>query len=532
MAISNDKMILRSVTRLFESGTLTGLSESELLDRFVIRHDDVAFEALVVRHGPMVLGVCRRYLSNPHDVDDAFQATFLVLVKRAESIRDRSRLASWLFGVARHVSLKARERVLRRQRTEGAQAIDQAEKLKPEHPLKSLLDEELARLSERDRAAIVLCDLEGLTGDEAAEVLGLRAVTLRSRLHRARMRLKDRLVLRGVTNSAGLTTAALSANVSRALAEQTVQAAIAACSKNLAAGAISATVLSLTQGVLHSMMLTKLKYAAAMFVAVGLVGTTATVTTAQIPANPTPSSNENDRLKRLEEKLDKFIEVLDKRLAPPQAMIFPPVAPRAVNPVIQPALPATPVLPSTPEIRALESASRRPVLATPEMPDTPLLQASSATAGPSLTTTQPPVADPLAPASADLNPNQNNPFRAPAQPGQPRRPSNRSAAASSPRPQPTQNSSNLAPNAGERISSIERRMNDIQMRFDSLEKRLKRLEGNKENEPQPLTRTTQSSRNLPPPTQPRSDVAPSLIPHVRGAEDLLDPNLPAKASSR
>src|SRR3954447_6451072 len=112
--------VLRHLQRLFSLGTVAGLTEWQLLHRYVTRHDEAAFEALVARHGPMVLGVCRRVLDDPHDVEDAFQATFLVLVKKAGSIRDRDVLGTWLYGVARRVAVRARVEARRRRARERA----------------------------------------------------------------------------------------------------------------------------------------------------------------------------------------------------------------------------------------------------------------------------------------------------------------------------------------------------------------------------------------------------------------------------
>ena len=110
--------VARSVERLFTDGTMTGAGEGQLLDRFLAEGDEEAFEAILRRHGPMVLGVCRRVLSDPHDVEDAFQATFLLLVRRAGSIRDRSVLGPWLHGVARRVAVRARVNARRRRSRE------------------------------------------------------------------------------------------------------------------------------------------------------------------------------------------------------------------------------------------------------------------------------------------------------------------------------------------------------------------------------------------------------------------------------
>src|SRR5690242_18404062 len=158
---------LREVHRLFESGTAAGLDEAGLLARFVARRDESAFAALVGRFGPMVLGVCRRRLRDPRDVEDAFQATFLVLIRRAGSIRDPHRLGPWLYGVAYRVAGRAGKVADRRRDRErpGAEAeaiaVDSRDHADLDE-LRAALDREIQRLPETLRLAVVLCHLEGL----------------------------------------------------------------------------------------------------------------------------------------------------------------------------------------------------------------------------------------------------------------------------------------------------------------------------------------------------------------------------------
>ena len=154
-----------------------------MLERFVTSRDETAFEALVARFGPMVLGVCRRSLDNPQDVDDAFQATFLILVKKARSIRDGDRLGPWLYGVAYKVASRARAQSWHRLRRERSHAEEAAVVMPLEserNEWNALLDEELNRLPEKYRAPIVLCHLEGQTHDEAAARLRCPVGTVRS----------------------------------------------------------------------------------------------------------------------------------------------------------------------------------------------------------------------------------------------------------------------------------------------------------------------------------------------------------------
>ena len=153
----------------------------------------------------MVLGVCKRMLTDPHDADDAFQATFLVLIKRAGSIRDRALVAPWLYGVALKVARRARVESARRKARERLAVVAEEETAEGLDSgwseLRTLIDEEIGRLSEPHRRAVVLCDVEGLTREEAASRLGWSVNMVRGRLERARGRLRDRLARRGVAPS-------------------------------------------------------------------------------------------------------------------------------------------------------------------------------------------------------------------------------------------------------------------------------------------------------------------------------------------
>ena len=133
---------------LFERGSLTGLGEGQLLDRFLGHRDEVAFAELIARHGPMVLDICRRWLDDPRDVEDAFQATFLILVRKAGSLRDRAALSSWLYGVSLRVARRARSQTMRRRLREGAMAVDQAQRSpaasdETGREVRGIMDEEL-----------------------------------------------------------------------------------------------------------------------------------------------------------------------------------------------------------------------------------------------------------------------------------------------------------------------------------------------------------------------------------------------------
>ena len=181
--------VLGPIQRLFGRGTVSGLSEGQLLARFVGDRDELAFEAIVSRHGPMVLGICRRLLDDPHDVEDAFQATFLVLVRRADSLRDRDLLANWLYGVALRIATRCRrDRATRRVRERSAGETEPVTCTEEDGlgELRTVIDVEVARLPERFRLPLVLCYFEGLTHDQAAERLGCPVGTVRSRMAKAR----------------------------------------------------------------------------------------------------------------------------------------------------------------------------------------------------------------------------------------------------------------------------------------------------------------------------------------------------------
>ena len=216
----------RVLARLFELGPVAGMTDGQLLDRFTTRRGDAAeaaFEALVKRHGPMVSRVCRGCLRDEHDVEDAFQATFLVLVRRANALGERDLLGPWLYGVAHRVARKARAVAARRRGREGASAdvdpparLDTAGTVQVE--LGPVLHEEVDRLPAKYRAPVILCHLQGLTHAEAARELAWPVGTVSVRLARARKILADRLARRGVTASVAVVSAGLAAEASAAAA--------------------------------------------------------------------------------------------------------------------------------------------------------------------------------------------------------------------------------------------------------------------------------------------------------------------------
>jgi RNA polymerase sigma-70 factor (ECF subfamily) len=242
----------------------TELSDAQLLEHFVARREEEAFSALVRRHGPLVLGICRRLLGHAQDAEDAFQATFLVLARKAATVQPRERLAAWLHGVAYHAALKLRASNARRRAREREVAAMTEAHAGPPEELLALLDEELGRLPDKYRLPIALCDLQGKTYKDAAQQLGWPEGTLSVRLARARQALAGRLTRRGVTLSAAALTAALaraaSAAVPTALLTGTTHAGyLWGTGQALAAGIVSSRAESLAEGVLKAMLLTKLK---------------------------------------------------------------------------------------------------------------------------------------------------------------------------------------------------------------------------------------------------------------------------------
>jgi RNA polymerase sigma factor (sigma-70 family) len=255
-----------------------GETDGQLLSSFLDRQDEAAFEAIVRRHGPMVFGVCRRLVGTHHDAEDAFQATFLVLARKAASVRPRERLANWLHGVALRTALKAKTmKAKRRGREQQVPQMPEPEAASQDQwrDLQPLLDQELHGLPENYRLPIVLCDLEGKTIKEATRQLGWPQGTLAGRLARGRKLLAKRLANRGVVLSAGLLATVVAqqapAAVPAALMSATVQAAARlAAGQAVVAGVVPARVALLTEGVLKAMLLTKLK---SVMVTVALVGT-------------------------------------------------------------------------------------------------------------------------------------------------------------------------------------------------------------------------------------------------------------------
>jgi RNA polymerase sigma factor (sigma-70 family) len=268
MAATTLPTFLNRLKQAMAGEALAACSDRELVERLRAGRDDAAFRAVLERHGPMVFQVCRRALNSTADVEDAFQATFLVLVRRGHTIRRHTSLASWLHGVARRTALKLRTQASRRRRRETRSARPASVGLADDTTwgeLRGLLDEELERLPEACRTALVLCYLEGRTQDEAAAQLDVSKSTLRRHLERARGMLGRRLARRGITLGAALAARLLtdcspSAAMPRVLLARTTESARHTAA-NVAAPAsvLPARVAALSDGVMKTMQYAKYK---------------------------------------------------------------------------------------------------------------------------------------------------------------------------------------------------------------------------------------------------------------------------------
>jgi RNA polymerase sigma factor (sigma-70 family) len=254
----------RPLETLFRLGTTGNLTDAQLLERFVAHRGEdaeAAFAAVVERHGPMVLRVCRGILTDPNDAEDAFQVTFLVLARKARAIARRSLLANWLYGVAVRSAREVRKNAARRRAREGTMDdIGRAES-RPDADcgeLRFVIDEELSRLPESFRSPVVLCDLEGKTHKEAARILGVPVGTVSSRLVRARGLLRTRLARRGLDpSSAEPPRHSIPMALPPALVAATARAAVRIATGAPVAGAVSAQLATITEGVLKTMLIAK-----------------------------------------------------------------------------------------------------------------------------------------------------------------------------------------------------------------------------------------------------------------------------------
>jgi RNA polymerase sigma factor (sigma-70 family) len=268
----------------------------------------------------MVLGICRRVLGDAHEAEDAFQATFLVLARKAASVVRREKVASWLYGVACRTAREARLRASRRRARE--ERVSKPARVLPDETdslaeLRAILDEELARLPVRYRGAVVLCELEGLSRQQAARRLGIPEGTLSSRLARAKAELRARLIRRGlavpVVALLGMVVREASGSpLPGATLESTVAAAMRIAAGYSVAGAVSASVASLTEGVLKIMLLARLKVFALCMGAVAAFCSGAVVVAQAQPQNSDRPPVDSDRTAAMERKLDRIITALDR----------------------------------------------------------------------------------------------------------------------------------------------------------------------------------------------------------------------------
>src|SRR5262245_52751331 len=292
------------VRRLRQSAMLdAGMSDGALLERYLAQRDDAAFTALVRRHGPMVLGVCRRVLRDAHDADDAFQATFLVLVRKAQTVFPRERVGPWLYGVAYRTSLKAKAMSLRRRAKQKVLHDLPSPPRSADADWLAALDQEIHRLPDKYRLPVVLCDLEGKTRKQAARQLGWPEGTVATRLQHGRSLVQKRLLRHGLPCSAGAITlawaeATSAASVPASLASATIQTA-SLFSAGKIAGLVPLKIIALAQGVLQAMVLAKIKNASAILIVLGALGLTlggltegTHRATAQTPAVAQPAPGE------------------------------------------------------------------------------------------------------------------------------------------------------------------------------------------------------------------------------------------------
>jgi RNA polymerase sigma factor (sigma-70 family) len=321
MTGSSTTSVREFLRQLAVSSAVHGVTDGLLLDRYVTERDEAAFAALVQRHGRLVLNVCRRMLRREHDVEDAFQATFLLLVRRANSIHRREAVASWLYGVAYRVAAKARAQNARR--PVAAETLDlpaEPDEARAWRDLRPVLDEEINRLPARYRAPVVLCYLEGKTAEEAAGQLGCARGTVLSRLARARARLRPRLVRRGLALSVGGLVTMLGKDasaVSPALANATLSAARCAAA-GTSLGTVSTRATALAEGIMRTMLWTKLSTVAvavlALAVGVGGIALFSTATPAREgAAAPEPAAEQASRADQMLAKIQETWQQVEAR---------------------------------------------------------------------------------------------------------------------------------------------------------------------------------------------------------------------------
>jgi RNA polymerase sigma factor (sigma-70 family) len=311
--------VVQHIRKLVAFRAIQETTDRQLLGQFLASADEMAFAALVKRHGPLVLAVCRRVLRHQQDAEDAFQATFLVLAQRAASIRRTEALTSWLHGVAYRIAMRAKRDAARRRAHERkVMAVSTPPNNfspEPSWPeIQAVLDEEIQRLPEKYRAVFLLCCLEGKNRTEAAKELGLKDATVRSRLSQARKQLQRRLSRRGITLSALLGAAAVTdgatAAVPEALAASTIRSVtLFVIRKAPIASVASAEVAALVKGATKAMFITKLKTVTVLLLVAGLVTAGAGVLAQREPAPQTAVLSKTDpaKPKAKEAELPKLV---------------------------------------------------------------------------------------------------------------------------------------------------------------------------------------------------------------------------------
>jgi RNA polymerase sigma factor (sigma-70 family) len=299
MTVIKTSGVMRQLRRAALLSSGGDISDADLLEAFISRRDEAAFEALLRRHGPMVLGVARRILRHPHDAEDAFQATFLVLVRKAASIVPRALVGHWLYGVAYRTAMKAKAMKSKRRakeslasprpRAAAGDTGDLWEELQP------VLDRELNALPAKYRLPVFLCDLEGKKHREAARQLGWPEGTLETRLTAGRRLLARRLARQGLAPSGGTVAAVIAQNaaagaVPSALVVATLKAGMLfAAGSATAAGAIAVQITTLAEGVMKAMLFTKVKTAAGLWLALAILCAAPTVLTYSTAGENSPS---------------------------------------------------------------------------------------------------------------------------------------------------------------------------------------------------------------------------------------------------
>jgi RNA polymerase sigma factor (sigma-70 family) len=296
----------RELRAIIDGGTVAGLTDGQLLERLASHQSaevELAFTALVTRHGPLVFGVCQSLLRNTHDAEDAFQATFMVLACKAGSIRQPHRLGPWLYGVAHRTARRLKAKNARRKSHEAEAAVysDRAHRSSGsgQHPSAlanhdeiEALHREIERLPARYKTAIVLCDLQGLTHEEAARRLGRRVGTISSQVSRARERLRRRLDRRGLAYPGGIVAAAIDSTKPSVLPNVLVGSTVKnvmSLSTGLAAGSVPVSIVSLSQGVLRSMLFAKIGLISAALLGLGVAATGVGVGVGVVGRAPQPS---------------------------------------------------------------------------------------------------------------------------------------------------------------------------------------------------------------------------------------------------